>query len=111
MKKPRLQVFGGIQVICIGDFGQLGPIATKLKVHDLKKVVTDSASKGKDPAEHLLGVQVCSMFAFQSVFWGKANFKYITLEKNFHHNESLKKVMKDLRYGRGDTAAVMHLVK
>lgn len=93
----KLKVFEGIQIICIGGFGPLGCIPKGMTMMKLKTLVKDAIVAGRDPAVHLLRVSSCCAFAFQSVFWREAMFKYVTLQKDYRLDPTLRKVMNNLR--------------
>ena len=62
-RKP-LKAFGGIQLIFVGDFAQLGPIPGK--AHSIHRKTYEPDEPG---ADCLLGVSECTAYAFQTVLW------------------------------------------
>ncbi len=63
-RRRPLDVFGGIQLIFVGDFAQLGPIAGG--GHSIR----NKAYAPDDPAaDHLMGINECVAYAFQTVLW------------------------------------------
>ena len=70
------EVFGGIQILAVGDFGHIPPIVGKTKCSNLMKK--------EDPSEHMFGIRFnggTPNYAFQSVFWREAKFKNVVLAK------------------------------
>ena len=63
-RRRPLDVFGGIQLIFVGDFAQLGPIAGR--GHSLQRKAYEPNEPG---AGHLMGINECVAYAFQTVLW------------------------------------------
>ena len=62
-RKP-LVAFGGIQLVFVGDFAQLGPIPGR--AHSIRN---KAFAPDKPGADCLLGVSECAAYAFQTVLW------------------------------------------
>lgn len=64
VRKKPLEPFGGIQLIFVGDFAQLGPIPGR--GHSLRNRAFEPHEPG---ADCLMGVHECAAYAFQTVLW------------------------------------------
>lgn len=63
-RRRPLEAFGGIQLIFVGDFAQLGPIPGR------GNSIRNSAYEPDNPgADCLLNVSECAAYAFQTVLW------------------------------------------
>jgi len=82
--------FGGIQLVFVGDFGQLGPIPGK-------------ASLSGDPppgADVLLGLRELNGYAFQTATWADAKFCHVHLPTTHRHggDADFIKALWDIRH-------------
>ncbi|GMH76258.1 hypothetical protein TL16_g07016 [Triparma laevis f. inornata] len=91
------QCFGGIQLIFVGDFAQLGPV--------LKPANIDTPFKKADGF-------VESGLAFEGTMWTDANFEMVELKKSYRQPEPMfLNALNDIRMGFGDTSNVRWLVE
>jgi len=64
VRRNPLEAFGGIQLVFVGDFAQLGPIPDK------GKSLLNKAYEPNEPgADCLLGIRECAAYAFQTILW------------------------------------------
>ena len=105
-RRKNEEFFGGIQVVCVGDFAQLSPIVEN-KNHDvwLKNVA-------QAPMKHFVNIpKMKRAYSFQSAFWRDANFKHVVLRKVYRQNcERFTQALSDIRDGKGCTKDVRWLV-
>ncbi|VEU40045.1 unnamed protein product [Pseudo-nitzschia multistriata] len=104
-KKP-LEPFGGIQLIFVGDFAQLGPIPGR--GHSLRNKAFEPDQPG---ADCLMGVSECAAYAFQTVLWREADFHHVHLRKVYRQkNKDFQLALMDIREARADSRRVKTLV-
>ena len=103
----RNEAFGGIQLIFVGDFAQLGPI----KGHDeLKKLTPESPfDKG---ADIVLRLKDLSGMAFQTAVWREARFTCVRLTeiKRQQNDPDFIRALMHVREGQTASASVRQLV-
>ena len=99
-------LFGG------GDLAQNMSIEPKSEYDIDARVRLLKNSKIRDKGKYLLGINECHGFAFQSVFWRKAKFKYVLLRNSYRHTDPLiKDAMADLRFAKTGTESVEKFLK
>jgi ATP-dependent DNA helicase PIF1 len=89
--KRSLDPFGGVQIVCVGDFHQLAPIF---------KASTDPASV---PKNQFLNYG----YAFQAPAWRDARFVSVVFDHPFRQegDSRFASLLNDIRHGGGDVAA------
>jgi hypothetical protein len=103
--KP-LEPFGGIQLIFVGDFAQLGPVPGGLSL--LEKPY----SPHEEGADCFLNIKECTGFAFQSVLWREANFFHVYLKKVYRQSDQdFIQALMHLREEKSDSLLVKNLVQ
>jgi hypothetical protein len=106
IRRSPLAPFGGIQLIFVGDFAQLGPVPGQISLRDKAYKPNDEA------ADCFLGLQECTAYAFQSVVWREANFHHIHLKKVYRQSDQdFIAALMDLRESRGNSTKVADLVR
>jgi PIF1-like helicase len=70
-RNQLLEPFGGIQLVCVGDFAQLGPIPGE---NSLSYKALNPTDKG---ADCFLNLKECAAYAFQTAFWREAKVRMI----------------------------------
>ena len=102
------EVFGGIQMILVGDFAQLGPVPGAISMATQRAYPPHA-----EGADCFLDVKECTAYAFQSVLWREANFFHVHLKKVYRQsgNDFFIQALKDLRESRADSAHVNRLVE
>jgi ATP-dependent DNA helicase PIF1 len=111
MRGTMNEPFGGIQVVVVGDFGQLGPIPGPLSMTTVHNRVQADAKSSDDPAVHLYGCEQMCTFAFQSAFWRECKFKNVTLQTNHHQKDRwFIDALDDIRIGITTSENVRHMV-
>ena len=106
VRSKPLEPFGGIQLIFVGDFAQLGPVpgSTSLK--------NRAYSPEDEGADCFLDVKECTAYAFQSVAWREADFCHIHLKKVYRQNDrDFIQALMDLRESRSNSTLVQTLVE
>lgn len=100
-----LQAFGGIQLIFVGDFAQLGPIPGK---NSLRKKAYNKDHPG---ADCILNISECAAYPFQTVFWREADFHHVHLRQVYRQkNKDFQLALLDIRSGNGTSQRVKNLV-
>ena len=103
-----MEVFGGIQLILVGDFCQLGPIPGSLSLHKSRPY-----HPGDPSADCFLHLQECTAYAFQSVLWREAKFCHVHLRKVYRQqtDQAFVEALQDLRESKADSAKLKRLIK
>lgn len=111
-KKPLLP-FGGIQLIFVGDFCQLGPIPGNLSLNSPPPYEPTHAG-----ADCLLQIRETTGFLFQSALWREANFCHVQLQTIYRQQQSegehgnlLVEALSDLRNQQPGSLKVQELVR
>jgi ATP-dependent DNA helicase PIF1 len=102
------KVFGGIQLVFIGDFAQLSPIANHASMR--RDQPMEPTAAGSDiPME----IEELNGYAFQTACWREADFQYVRLTHCYRqeNDEQMREALMDIREGRGNTAAVQWLCR
>lgn len=81
-KKPDLPM-GGIQVVFVGDLGQLAPIGG---MRTKETVLAEMKKVPKDPAMHLFNCRPMNGSIFQTAFYREAGFKHVHLVRNYRQD-------------------------
>jgi hypothetical protein len=106
IRNNMLEPFGGIQLIFVGDFAQLGPIPGAISLRDRAYKPTDEG------ADCFLGIKECTAYAFQSCFWRQAKFEHVHLKKVYRQSDvHFIQALMDLRESRAHSSLVGQLVK
>lgn len=103
-----MEAFGGIQLIFVGDFCQLGPIPGAISIK------TSQAYKPNDPgADCFLNIKECSAYAFQSVLWREAGFTNVHLRTVYRqqNDQAFIKALQDLRQSNSRSPRVLELIE
>lgn len=105
-RRQPLSPFGGIQLICVGDFAQLGPIPGE-------NSLTNRPFSPTDPrANCFLNVKQCAAYAFQTAFWREAQFHHVHLRKVYRQSDlQFVQSLMDVRQAKADTEPVRRLVE
>ncbi|CAJ1927318.1 unnamed protein product [Cylindrotheca closterium] len=108
IRRAPLEVFGGIQLILVGDFCQLGPIPGSLSLRKSKPYHPSNPS-----ADCFMNLQECTAYAFQSVLWREAKFVHVHLRKVYRQqsDQAFIRALQDLRESKADSANVKHLIQ
>jgi ATP-dependent DNA helicase PIF1 len=106
-RRKFLEPFGGIQLIFVGDFAQLGPIPGSISLKESQPFhPTDEA------ADCLLNIKECAGYAFQTALWREADFHHVHLRKVYRQsNQDFVQSLMDIREARPDTPLVKKLIK
>jgi hypothetical protein len=111
IRKEPSKVFGGIQLIFIGDFAQLSPVVAPKK--DCRLEDAPKVQPGDDGADVPCGITGLHVWAFQTVMWREARFKHVLLQTVHRQNDSdpsFKRALNSVRKGRW-TDDVRHLIE
>jgi ATP-dependent DNA helicase PIF1 len=105
-RKNQLQAFGGIQIVFVGDFAQLGPIPGK--GNSLKRKAYEPDQPG---ADCLMSISECAGYAFQTVLWREADFHHVHLRKVYRQkNQDFQLALMDIREAKATSVRVKNLV-
>jgi ATP-dependent DNA helicase PIF1 len=106
IRNNKLEPFGGIQLIFVGDFAQLGPVPGGISLRDRAYKPMDEG------ADCFLGIKECTAYAFQSAFWRQAKFEHVHLKKVYRQSDvNFISALMDLRESRANSSLVDQLVK
>jgi ATP-dependent DNA helicase PIF1 len=101
-----LEPFGGIQLIFVGDFAQLGPIPGNISLQH-----NTPFRPNEDGADCLLNIKECAGYAFQTVLWREADFHHVHLRKVYRQsNQEFVQSLMDIREARPNTPLVKKLL-
>jgi ATP-dependent DNA helicase PIF1 len=104
-RQKLLQPFGGIQLIFVGDFAQLGPIPGRTSLKNKAFHPTE------DGADCILDIAECAGYAFQTVLWREADFHHVHLRKVYRQSdENFVKALMDIREAKPSTTLVQNLI-
>jgi hypothetical protein len=119
-----LEPFGGIQLIFVGDFAQLGPVPGSLSLkktpNSRTTAAATAAASGVGPpypphqagADCFLNIHETTAFAFQSVLWREADFCHVHLTQVYRQTDrAFVAALTDLREQRPESAQVADLVQ
>eukprot|EP00980_Cylindrotheca_fusiformis_P015621 scaffold4481_cov121-Cylindrotheca_fusiformis.AAC.17 len=108
IRNAPLEVFGGIQLIFVGDFCQLGPIKGSVSLKKAKAYAPNDSG-----ADCFLNIQECTAFAFQSALWREAKFISVHLRKVYRQqsDQEFIKALQDLRESKPMSKRVQDLVQ
>jgi ATP-dependent DNA helicase PIF1 len=105
-RRQSLVPFGGIQLIFVGDFAQLGPIPGNTSLKHSRPFRPDDAA-----ADCLLNIKECAGYAFQTALWREADFHHVHLRKVYRQsNQDFVQSLMDIREARPYTPLVKKLV-
>ena len=106
VRRMFLEPFGGIQLIFVGDFAQLGPIPGSISL-------TQSAyAPNEEGADCFLNIKECTAYAFQSAMWREANFDHIHLKRVYRQSDlGFIQALMDLRESKANSTLVETLVQ
>jgi len=104
-RKNPLEAFGGIQLVFVGDFAQLGPIpgrnSLKRKAYEIDQPAADC----------LMSVSECAAYAFQTVLWREADFHHVHLRQVYRQkNKDFQLALMDIREAKANSERVKDLV-
>lgn len=108
--KP-LEVMGGMQLIFVGDFAQLGPVpGSSWRLSSQQRPPYQPIEVG---ADGLLQIRECTAFLFQSVLWRQAKFVHVQLQKVYRQEQDVAFIhaLMDLREQRPNTPQVQNLIQ
>ena len=141
IRQRPLEPFGGIQLIFVGDFCQLGPVPGNLTLSPLllshshspshpspiqqhhqtnnnnKQKTTTNVIGPPYPPDHpaadcFLNIHSCTALAFQSALWREANFVHVALVKVYRQSDhAFVSALQDIREQRPDSDRVQTLVR
>jgi hypothetical protein len=104
-RRKILEPFGGIQLIFVGDFAQLGPIPGRISLTDRP------FRPSEDSADCLLSIKECAAYAFQTVLFREADFHFVHLKKVYRQNNSeFVRSLMDIREAHPHTARVQSMI-
>jgi len=104
-RKNPLEAFGGIQLVFVGDFAQLGPIPGR---NSLKKKAYEI---DQPAADCLMSVSQCAAYAFQTVLWREADFHHVHLRQVYRQkNKDFQLALMDIREAKANSERVKALV-
>jgi ATP-dependent DNA helicase PIF1 len=112
-----LEPFGGIQLIFVGDFAQLGPVPGGMSLHQAHHHHRGSGLGGppyaptSPEADCFLNIKECTAFAFQSALWRAADFVHVHLTTVYRQSDqAFVGALQDLREQRPYSPRVQTLV-
>jgi ATP-dependent DNA helicase PIF1 len=107
VRKVPHEVFGGIQMILVGDFAQLGPVPGAISMANQR-----AYPPHEEGADCFLDVKECTAYAFQSVMWREASFVHVHLKKVYRQSDDFFiHALRDLRESRSNSELVARLVQ
>jgi ATP-dependent DNA helicase PIF1 len=90
IRRSGLAAFGGLQLLCVGDFFQLPPV----------QKASERVGKGENG-------KPAPIFAFQSPEWSKTFHETVMLETIFRQTEgSFQRILEEARHGRLTDASI-----
>ena len=105
IRRNRLEPFGGIQLIFVGDFAQLGPVPGSTSLRN------QAYAPHQEGADCILNIKECTAYAFQSAMWREAEFHHVHLKKVYRQSDQdFIGALMDLRESRPKSALVEKLV-
>ncbi|KAG7363024.1 TPR domain protein [Nitzschia inconspicua] len=105
-RRRVLEVFGGIQLIFVGDFAQLGPIPGNISLKQSKPF-----HPKEEAADCLLNIKECAGYAFQTALWREADFHHVHLRTVYRQsNKDFVQALMDIREARPYTPLVKKLI-
>jgi ATP-dependent DNA helicase PIF1 len=105
-RRKLLEPFGGIQLIFVGDFAQLGPIPGNISLQH-----STPFRPNEEGADCLLNIKECAGYAFQTVLWRDADFYHVHLRKVYRQsNQEFVQSLMDIREAKSNTTLVKKLL-
>lgn len=113
IRRQPLVPFGGIQLVFVGDFCQLGPVPGSVSLSaSSRRKVGPPYPPSQAEADCFLNIQECTAYAFQSALWREANFTHVHLTKVYRQSdEAFVQALQDLREQRPHSPRVQNLVE
>jgi ATP-dependent DNA helicase PIF1 len=106
VRRKPLEPFGGIQLIIVRDFAQLGPIPGSISLKN------KAYAPSEEGADCFLNIKECTAYAFQSAMWREAKFHHVNLKKVYRQsNQDFIQALMHLRESKAESHLVEKLVR